>query len=641
MFLPVTVQELHERGIASPDFVIVSGDAYVDHPSFGHAIIGRLVESQGFSVAMLPQPVCDADYTRFGAPRIAFLVSPGVVDSMVNNYTVARNRREKDVYSEGGEAGKRPDRALTVYTQTLKRLYPDVPVIAGGIEASLRRLSHYDYWSDSVLHSVAYDSGADLLIYGMGEYPILELCKAAARGIPLGGLKNIRGTAYLTKLENAPKAVRQAVAGEKQDAYTVISSHERVATDKKLYCKAFIAAYDNTDPITGKGIIQKQDYDSYVVVNRPAPPLGEKEMDFVYGLHYERKPHPMYTRGVPAIEEVEFSVTAHRGCFGNCSFCALTYHQGRIITPRSEQSILAEVEEIAASPDFKGYIHDIGGPSANFHQPACDKQAEKGACGGRDCIGFSACPNLRVSHEKYLRILRRARSIKGVKKVFVRSGVRYDYVMLDPDKSFFDELVRHHISGQLKVAPEHCCDAVLAAMNKPAFAKYRAFYDEFYRRTKAAGKNQFLVPYFISSHPGCTLNGAIELTLYLKSIGYMPKQVQDFYPTPGTLSTTMYYTELDPRTLQPVYVAKSKEEKALQRALLQYRLPANRPLIEQALIRAGRRDALEAIFGLAAVAGKDTTAQGRGQRSAMQPPRNSENRGGHGKNKKLAKTKKK
>ena len=588
-FLPVTLSECYEREIWQLDFIVVSADAYVDHHSFGHAIIARLVESQGFTVGILPQPVTDEDFMSLGAPRHAFLVSGGVVDSMVNNYTVALRKRTADVYSEGGKFGRRPDRATSVYTRALKRLFPSIPVIIGGIEASLRRLSHYDYWSDSVMHSVLFDSGADLLIYGMGENPELELCAMAARNKPLGKLRNIRGTAYLTTADEAPEAIAAAIAGERIQGVTLLSSHERVSSDKRLYAKAFMAQYDNTDPYTADVLVQKQDNTHYAVVNRPALPLTEKQMDFVYSLPYMRAPHPMYVKGVPAIEEVKFSVTAHRGCFGNCAFCAITYHQGRIVTPRSEKSILQEVERIAADPDFKGYIHDIGGPSANLHNPACEKQKKSGACKGRECIGYKPCPNLKADQSDYLNILRKARSIKGVKKVFVRSGLRFDYMLYDKDKTFMRELVRHHISGQLKVAPEHVCDGVLRFMNKPPHALYERFCDEYRKLNAAEGKKQYLVPYLISSHPGCTLSDAVELASYLKKTGYCPEQVQDFYPTPGTLATTMYYTGLDPRNMQPVYTAKTPHEKAMQRALMQYKNPKNSALVEEALKLTGKK----------------------------------------------------
>lgn len=593
-FIPVTMEELLNEEIYCPDFVVVSADAYVDHPSFGHAIVARLVQSQGFSVAIIAQPQTDEDFMRFGEPTYGFLVSSGVVDSMVNNYSVALRPRDEDVYSEGGKPGKRPDRATIVHTKALRRLFPKTPIIIGGIEPSLRRLSHFDYWSNTVMHSILFDAPADLLIYGMGENPLMELCEYAHKNVPLNKVKDIRGTAYLVSKENASGKVSAAIMGEDKD-FVLISSHDRVSQDKKLYAKAFTAAFENTDPFTGKGIIQKQDYERYAVVNRPALPLTEAQMDKVYSLPYERKAHPMYTLGVPAIEEVEFSVTAHRGCYGNCSFCALTFHQGKIIQARSNDSIIDEVEKITKCKDFKGYIHDIGGPSANFHTPACQKQLKSGTCKDRECIGFEACPNLQVTHEKYLDVLRRARSIKGVKKVFIRSGIRYDYLMMDKDRTFFNELVEHHVSGQLKVAPEHCSENVLSIMNKPAFFRYKEFYDTFYKIAKSKNINEFLVPYFISSHPGCTLEDAVSLTEYLMEIGYMPKQVQDFYPTPSTLATTMYYTELNPKTGESIFVAKSPSEKAMQRALLQYRLPRNKKLVELAFNKTKREDLISKL----------------------------------------------
>ena len=578
---------MRERNIAALDFILISGDAYVDHPSFGHALIARLFEKGGYSVGIIPQPVKDSDYSELGAPKRAFLVSGGVVDSMVNNYTVAKKKRTRDEYSEDGVAGRRPDRNVSVYCKALKRLFPTVPVIAGGIEASLRRLSHYDYWSDSVMHSILMDAPADLIIYGMGENPVFELIKACDRGIPLDKIKNIRGTAYLTDYASASAKVKKAIDGDGSE-YITVSSHERVKSDKKLYCKAFMAAYENTDPSCAKGIIQKQDYERYVVVNPPALPLTEKQMDYVYSIDYVRAPYPMY-KSVPAIEEVKFSVTAHRGCYGNCSFCALTYHQGRQISKRSADNIIAEVEKIAADKDFKGYIHDIGGPSANFHDNPCAKNGKRGEeCKKRDCIGYKTCAAVKPNHSEYLEILRRARNVKGVKKVFIRSGIRFDYLMADEDKTFMRELVKHHVSGQLKVAPEHIADGTLRLMNKPPHDVYEKFRAEFARLNKEFGLNQYLVPYFISSHPGCTLSDAVKLTEYLMQINYMPKQVQDFYPTPSTLSTTMYYTELDPRTLEPVFVAKNPHDKAMQRALLQYRLPQNKKLVEEAFEKVGK-----------------------------------------------------
>lgn len=588
-FLPTSKKELQEREIDLLDFIVVSADAYVDHPTFGHALIGRLVESYGFSVGVIAQPVSDNDYKKLGMPTKAFLVSGGVVDSMVNNYNVSLTRRTEDVYSEDGKMGKRPDRATTVYCKALKKLFPDTPVIAGGIEASLRRLSHYDYWSDSVMRSICYDAPADLFIYGMGENPIAEICTYASKNIPLNKVKNIKGTFYLADSESASKDVKKAIADGDKSKYINISSHDRVCGDKKLYLKAFMMAYENTDPFTAKGIIQKQDYQSYAVVNPPSLPVTTENLDKVYALDFMRAPHPSYN-SVPAINEVKFSVSAHRGCYGNCSFCALTYHQGRIIQPRSEDNIIEEVEKLTKLDDFKGYIHDIGGPSANFHKPACDKQKTLGVCKNKECIGFKKCDNLKIDQSNYLNVLRRARAVKGVKKVFVRSGVRYDYLMADKDKSFFNELVTHHVSGQLKVAPEHVSENVLKLMNKPTHGVYKEFCDEFEAINKKLKKEQYLVPYFISSHPGCTIKDAVKLTEYLMDIHYMPLQVQDFYPTPSTLSTTMFYTELDPSTQKQIYVAKTKEEKSMQRALMQYRKPNNRALVVKGFKLAKRED---------------------------------------------------
>ena len=590
MFLPINKQDLIERGIDRLDFIYVSGDAYVDHPSFGHAIITRMIEARGYTVGVIAQPVTDDDYKALGEPRIAFMVGSGVVDSMVNNYTVARRRRTDDDYSEGGKAGRRPDRALTVYSKALKRLYPKSCVIVGGIEASLRRLSHYDYWSDTVMHSVLYDCGADLLMYGMGEKPLTELLDFCDRNIPLSKVKSVRGTAYLTDLAHASRDVKDAIASNGSANYTLLPSHASVSSDKKAYAKAFMLTTQNVDPIGSKAIIQKQDNETYLVQNLPQFPLTAKEMDAVYALPYERRPHPSYTLGVPAIEEVEFSITSHRGCFGNCAFCALTYHQGKRIQHRTEQSIVEEAKLLTSNPNFKGYIHDVGGPSANFRSPSCLKQEKFGMCPNQECIGTKACKNLIVDHKDYLSILRSVRKLPGIKKVFIRSGVRFDYLMLDKDKTFFRELVKHHISGQLKVAPEHACDSVLKVMNKPPHSVYEAFCKEFYSTTASCGLNQYLVPYLISSHPGCTVNHAVKLAEYLHSIHYMPKQVQDFYPTPSTLATTMYYTELDPKTGESIFVAKDDESKAMQRALLQYRLKINHRLVRKALRLAGRTD---------------------------------------------------
>lgn len=581
-FLPVRREEFE----GTPDFVLVCADAYVDHPSFGMAVVSRVVESMGFSVCIVPQPQTDGDYMRFGAPRHAFLVSSGVCDSMVDNYTVAKNRRTEDVYSEGGKVGMRPDRAVTVYTRALKRLYPDVPVLIGGIEASLRRFAHYDYWADKVMPSILVDSGADLLMFGMGERTLWDLLSFAKRGVPLGALKNIRGTCYLTDFAGLPKKLQQDVA---EGRAVVCPSFEEVCRSKQSYCRAFTLQSQNCDPFASQVVLQKHG-NRYLVQNLPQLPLSPEQMDSVYALPYMRTYHPMYTKGVPAIEEVEFSITSVRGCYGSCSYCALTYHQGRIVQKRSKDSILAEAKQLVSQPDFKGYIHDVGGPTANFRDPACQKQMQSGACKNKNCIGYKPCNNLRVDHTEYLDILQALRRIEGVKKVFVRSGVRFDYVMMDKDDSFLRELVKYHVSGQLKVAPEHTQNNVLKLMNKPPFEVYRSFKAKFDSINRQLGMEQYLVPYLISSHPGCTVQDAVKLAEYLHSINYMPKQVQDFYPTPSTRSTCMYYTEMDPNTMQHVYVPKTKEEKQMQRALLQYRKPQNHAIVKAALIAAGRTD---------------------------------------------------
>ncbi|MBQ2712889.1 MAG: YgiQ family radical SAM protein [Clostridia bacterium] len=586
MFLPVTAEELN--GI-QPDFVYVIGDAYVDHPSFGHAIISRLIESRGYTVAMLPQPQSDKDYLRFGAPKHGFLISSGVVDSMVNNYSVAKKRRKEDLYSEGGKTGMRPDRALTVYGRTLKRLFPGVPIVAGGIEASLRRFAHYDYWNNSVMPSVMQDACLDLLIYGMGEKPFFDILDMLDKGIPLAKIRSVRGTAYLSTKEELPQKLQKAIK-EGEKGVTVIPSLREVTASKEQYADAFYLQMQNTDPFNAEVLVQQQEGGLLLVQNLPQYPLSVEEMDAVYALPYERLPHPMYKEGVPAIEEVRFSLTAQRGCFGSCSFCALTYHQGRHIQKRSEQSIVQEARLLTTLPDFKGYIHDVGGPTANFRNPACDKQKTHGACKDKFCIGNKPCKNLKVDHREYAALLRAVAEVKGVKKVFVRSGIRYDYLMYDPDDSFFRQLVTHHVSGQLKVAPEHCAEGVLAVMNKPNFELYRRFTEKYRVLTRQAGKEQYVVPYFISSHPGCTVRDAVKLTEYLKSIRYMPLQVQDFYPTPSTRSTCIFYTGIDPVTKKKLFVPRSLEEKSMQRALLQYRKPENRAIIERALIAAGRTD---------------------------------------------------
>ena len=582
MFLPVT----REEAGGQPDIVYVIGEAYVDHPSFGHAIISRIVQAEGLKIAILPQPQNDADYTRFGAPAMGFFVSGGVVDSMVNNYTGAKIRRTRDVYSEGGAAGLRPDRCVDVYCRNLKRLYPDVPVMIGGIEASLRRFAHYDYWADRVLPSILISSGADLLVYGMGERPVREICRALKRGIPLDKLHDIRGTAYVSEYEGLSKKLREEMA---QGGVAFCPSFEEVSANKLAYVKAFNEQAKNNDPFVGKPLVQRHGK-AYVVQNAMQFPLSPEELDKVYSLPYERTYHPMYKKGVPAIEEVKFSLTSVRGCFGNCNYCAITYHQGRIVQKRSKDSIVEEANKIIADRQFKGYIHDVGGPTANFRDPACHKQTTKGVCTTRNCIGWEKCPSLEVSHEEYIDLLRTLRRLEGVRKVFIRSGIRFDYLMYDKSDEFLKELCEHHISGQLKVAPEHVSDRVLKRMNKPPFSMYLAFKRRFDELNEKLHKKQYLVPYLISSHPGCTLKDAVNLALYLKSINYMPEQVQDFYPTPSTKSTCMYYTGIDPDTMQPVYVPRDKQEKRMQRALMQYAKPSNYAVVREALILAGRRD---------------------------------------------------
>jgi len=582
-FLPISREEVGGRQV---DVVYVIGEAYVDHPSFGHAIVSRLLQSLGIDVAIVAQPQCDADYMRFGVPRYGFMVSGGVVDSMVNNYTVAKIKRSKDVYSEGGDVGRRPDRCVDVYCNSIKRIYPQCPVVIGGIEASLRRFAHYDYWKDCVLPSILVSSKADLLIYGMGERPIKEIFALVKKGVPLDKIKDVRGTCYLESFDSFSAKLKKSI-----DEHSVVfsPSYEQVAEDKIQYVKAFNAQYSNNDPYYGKTLLQKHG-DKYVVQNPMQYPLTVKEMDEVYDLPYERTYHPTYTRGVPAIEEVKYSLTSVRGCFGACNYCAIAFHQGRIVQKRSKENIVKEAEVFLGDADFKGYIHDLGGPTANFRDPACDKQRTGGVCKDKSCIGYRPCPAMKVDHSEYLDLLRTLRKMEGIKKVFIRSGIRYDYLMYDKNDEFLHELIKHHISGQLKVAPEHIADATLAAMNKPPFDVYLRFKDKFDAINKKLGKKQYLVPYLISSHPGCTLKDAIRLAQYLKSIGYMPEQVQDFYPTPSTKSTCMYYTGINPDTMRPVYVARSKKEKTYQRALMQYRKKSNYEIISAALKEAGRED---------------------------------------------------
>ncbi len=581
-FLPISGEEMRARGWDCVDFAYIIADAYVDHPSFGPAIISRVLESHGYKVGIISQPDWkdDSSIDIFGRPRLGFLVSGGNMDSMVNHYSVSKKRRSADAFTPGGVIGKRPDYATVVYCNLIRHTYRDVPIIIGGIEASLRRLAHYDYWSDSLKRSILLDAQADILSYGMGERSIVEIADALNGGLSVGDITFIDGTVYKTK------------STDFLPDHILLPSYDELKADKLTYARSFYTQYINTDPFTGKQLVEPYDGDRYVVQNPPAKPLSESELDAVYALPYMRTYHPSYEAagGVPAITEIKFSLTSCRGCFGGCSFCALTFHQGRIIQSRSHESLLAEAELLIADPDFKGYIHDVGGPSANFRKPACDKQSDKGACPTRQCLFPKPCPNLKVDHSDYLSLLRKLRRLPGVKKVFVRSGIRFDYVMADQDDSFIRELCQYHVSGQLKVAPEHISDRVLALMGKPRNHVYRSFIKKYQQVNDELGMKQYVVPYLMSSHPGSSLKEAIELAEYLRDIGYRPEQVQDFYPTPSTISTCMYYTGVDPRTMQPVYVTHNPHEKAMQRALIQYKNPANYDLVEEALIKAGRTD---------------------------------------------------
>ena len=582
-FLPATREELRERGITQPDFVYVIGDAYVDHPSFGPAVIGRVLESHGYTVVMLSQP----DWRRpesiqvYGEPRLAFLVSSGNMDSMVNHYSVSKKRRRTDAYTPGGVMGKRPDRADIVYSNLIRSVYRHTPIILGGIEASLRRLAHYDYWSDSFKRSLLLDSGADLISYGMGERSIVEIADALAAGIAVQDLTFVDGTVYKSS--------------RKEDIYDAIflPDYESMRAEKRLYAESFAIQQKNADPIRGKRLAEAYSDHTFIVQNPPAKPLTQEEMDEVYDLPYQREVHPSCLKKgeVPAFSEIKFSLTSCRGCFGACSFCALTFHQGRIIQARSQESLIREAEAMVQDPDFKGYIHDVGGPTADFRHPACEKQEKHGACPERQCLFPKPCPNLKADHGEYISLLRKLRALPGVKKVFIRSGIRFDYVLADPKADvFLRELCEHHVSGQLKVAPEHVSDRVFSHMGKPSRGVYEAFCRKYKKMNERLGKKQYLVPYLMSSHPGSTLKEAVELAEYCWDLGYMPEQVQDFYPTPSTLSTCMYYTGLDPRTMQPVYVPKNPHEKAMQRALIQYRDPKNRDLVREALEKSGRTD---------------------------------------------------
>ena len=581
-FLPITREEMKERGWDQVDFVYVSGDAYVDHPSFGHAIITRLLESRGYRVGIIAQP----DWRKpesvqvFGEPRLGFLVSAGNMDSMVNHYSVSKKRRKTDAYTPGGEMGKRPDYACVVYGNLIRQTYKKTPIILGGIEASLRRMAHYDYWSDKLKRSVLLDSGADVISYGMGEHSIVELAEALDAGIPVEDITYIAGTVVKAKsLDSIYDA-------------EILPSFEDLKADKMNYARSFYTQYLNTDAFNGKRLVEPYSEHLYVVQNPPATPLTQMEMDDVYSLPYQRTYHPSYEAkgGVPAIKEIKFSLISNRGCFGGCSFCALTFHQGRIVQVRSHESLIEEAKEITKDKDFKGYIHDVGGPTANFRHPSCKKQMEHGVCKTRQCLFPSPCKNLDADHRDYVSLLRKLRDIPKVKKVFIRSGIRFDYLLADKKQEFLRELCEYHVSGQLKVAPEHVAGPVLSLMGKPEHKVYEEFTRQFYKMNEGIGKEQYLVPYLMSSHPGSTLKEAVELAEYCRDLGYMPEQVQDFYPTPSTLSTCMYYTGVDPRTMQKVYVPKSPHEKAMQRALIQYRNPELYDLVIEALHKAGRSD---------------------------------------------------
>lgn len=589
-FLPVSKEDMLRQGIEQLDFVYVTGDAYVDHPSFAHAVISRVLESNGYSVGILAQPDWKNkdSILALGEPRLGFLVSAGNMDSMVNHYSVSKKRRKADAFSPGGVMGKRPDNATIVYCNLIRQAFRHKPIIIGGIEASLRRMAHYDYWSDSLKRSILLDSGADLISYGMGERSVVEIADALKSGIAVSDITFINGTVFKTRrIEDVYD-------------YELLPSYDELKADKLNYARSFYTQYCNTDPFSGKRLAEPYGGSLYIVQNPPAAPLTQAEMDRIYSLPYQRTWHPDYDSagGVPAIEEVKFSLVSNRGCFGGCSFCALTFHQGRIIQTRSHESLLREAEKFIWEPDFKGYIHDVGGPTANFRQPACDKQLTKGACPKKQCLYPRPCRNLKIDHSDYLSLLQKLRALPKVKKVFIRSGIRFDYLIHDKDDylihdkddSFFRELVEHHVSGQLKVAPEHISDKVLCRMGKPENEVYRKFVSKYKELNEKAGKKQFLVPYLMSSHPGSTLKEAVELAEYLRDLGYMPEQVQDFYPTPSTISTCMYYTGVDPRTMEKVYVPVNPHEKAMQRALIQYRNPKNRELVEEALKKAGRTD---------------------------------------------------
>ncbi len=581
-FLPISRADMDQMNISQLDFVYVIGDAYVDHPSFGHAIISRVLQAHGYTVGIISQPDWkdDASITVLGRPRLAFLVSGGNMDSMVNHYFVSKKKRPSDAYTPGGVTGKRPDHATIVYGNLIRRTYKDVPIILGGIEASLRRLAHYDYWSDSFKRSVLLDSGADMISYGMGERSIVEIADALDGGMSIGDITFIKGTVFKTRSTDCfYDEIR-------------LPSFETMNENKKEYAKSFKTQYDNTDPYTGRMLVEEYPHQVYVVQNPPQEPLTQQEMDRVYDLPYTRRAHPSYDAqgGVPATKEIQFSLVSNRGCFGGCSFCALTFHQGRIIQTRSHASIIKEAEWMTKEKDFKGYIHDVGGPTANFRSPSCQKQLKHGVCKNKQCLYPKPCQNLVADHSDYVTLLRKLRKIPKVKKVFIRSGIRFDYLLADKNETFFDELIKYHVSGQLKVAPEHICNTVLKRMGKPENKVFQQFLKKYEQKNKKFNMDQYVVPYLMSSHPGSTLKEAIELAEYIRDLGYMPQQVQDFYPTPPTMSTVMYYTGIDPRDMSSVYVVKNPHEKAMQRALIQYKNPENYDLVKEALLAANRTD---------------------------------------------------
>lgn len=622
------MEDMKKRGWTQADFVFVIGDAYVDHPSFGPAIISRLLERYGYKVCMIAQPDWknDKSIDVFGRPRLGFLVCGGNMDSMVNHYSVSKKRRQKDAYSPGGQMGLRPDYATTVYCNLIRRTYKDVPIIIGGIEASLRRMAHYDYWSDKLKHSILVDSSADILSYGMGEHSMIEIAEALDSGIDVKDITFVRGTCYRTK----------DISGVPEDSI-ILPDYDSLSKDRLEYARSFYTQYINTDPYSAKTLVEGYGNRGYVVQNPPAYPLTQMEMDDVYDLPYMNNYHPIYEEagGIPAISEIKFSLTSNRGCFGGCSFCALTFHQGRIIQTRSHESLIKEAERMTHDPDFKGYIHDVGGPTANFRHKSCVKQDKYGVCTNKQCLFPEPCRNLKVDHKDYVELLRKLEAVPGVKKVFIRSGIRFDYVMADSNDEFLKELCEKHISGQLRVAPEHVSDNVLRMMGKPQNSVYEKFIDRYKRVNAKTGKQQYVVPYLMSSHPGSTLKEAVELAEYVRDIGYMPEQVQDFYPTPSTISTCMYYTGVDPRTMKPVYVPHNPHEKAMQKALMMYRKPENYDLVKEALIKAGRQD----LIGfdkkcLIAPRKMDRKGEHQGQRSYGKNDKSKNNSINNGKNSK-------